>query len=109
MATVCLCSDRRRDGIRGAYIKRRFSFFVLYVHVCVHEGMDERKIVGILYEQPFSCICCHELKWRRGVQNAIPDSEDLSEKVDADEGAQEFVLQVRRVLDLHAVQELSAT
>ena len=82
---------------------------MLYVHVCVHEGMDERKIVGILYEQPFSCICCHELKWRRGVQNAIPDSEDLSEKVDADEGAQEFVLQVRRVLDLHAVQELSAT
>ena len=46
--------------------------------------MDERKIVGILYEQPFSCICCHELKWRRGVQNAIPDSEELSEKVDVD-------------------------
>ena len=54
-------------------------FLVLHLCAWVHLGWNESRLVNILYGHTFSCICCHELKWRRGVQTAIP--EDLSEKV----------------------------
>ena len=36
----------------------------------------------MFYEQPLSCICCHELKWKFGVQHGDPNSEEFSERVD---------------------------
>ena len=45
--------------------------------------LSKARFDRISYEQHlFSCVCCHELKWKNGVQSTEPDSEHLVGKVD---------------------------